>query len=119
MSLKPKRVDFSTTWADLKETVKGVITFSNVPRTTWNDRFTGKYQLCFMSGIPTRLKQSLSGPQLKSSIFVELDFVQMLAIDFTFNSFLICIVRYVGDFRNNSLFNTKQPKNVIVIFVVV
>ena len=41
MSLKPKRVDFNTTWADLKETVKGVITFSNVPRATWNDRFTG------------------------------------------------------------------------------
>ncbi len=41
MSLKPKRVDFTTTWADLKETVKGVITFSNVPRATWNDRFTG------------------------------------------------------------------------------
>ena len=30
MSLKPKRVDFDTTWASLKETVKGVITFSNV-----------------------------------------------------------------------------------------
>jgi hypothetical protein len=43
MSLKPKRVDFGTTWADLKETVKGVITFSNVPRATWNDRFTGKF----------------------------------------------------------------------------
>ena len=42
MSLKPKRVDFDTTWASLKETVKGVITFSNVPRATWNDRFTGK-----------------------------------------------------------------------------
>ena len=42
MSLKPKRVDFDTTWSSLKETVKGVITFSNVPRATWNDRFTGK-----------------------------------------------------------------------------
>ena len=43
MSLKPKRVDFDTTWASLKETVKGVITFSNVARATWNDRFTGMF----------------------------------------------------------------------------
>ena len=41
MSLKPKRVDFNSTWSDLRDTVKGVITFSNVPRTVWNDRFTG------------------------------------------------------------------------------
>ena len=41
MSLKPKRVDFGTTWATLKETIQGVITFSNVPRAVWNDRFTG------------------------------------------------------------------------------
>ena len=41
MSLKPKRVDFATTWATLKETIQGVITFSNVPRAVWNDRFTG------------------------------------------------------------------------------
>lgn len=41
MSLKPKRVDFNSTWSDLRETVKGVITFSNVPRSVWNDRFTG------------------------------------------------------------------------------
>ena len=41
MSLKPKRVDFNSTWTDLRETVKGVITFSNVPRSIWNDRFTG------------------------------------------------------------------------------
>lgn len=46
MSLKPKRVDFASTWADLKETVKGVVTFSNVPRGTWNDRFTDVYSLC-------------------------------------------------------------------------
>jgi len=46
MSLKPKRVDFDTTWSSLKETVKGVITFSNVPRATWNDRFTDVYSLC-------------------------------------------------------------------------
>ena len=44
MSLKPKRVDFGTTWATLKETIQGVITFSNVPRAVWNDRFTGSIQ---------------------------------------------------------------------------
>ena len=44
MSLKPKRVDFGTTWATLKETIQGVITFSNVPRAVWNDRFTGPMQ---------------------------------------------------------------------------
>lgn len=41
MSLKPKRVDFDATWSKLKDTVRGVITFSNVPRAVWNDRFTG------------------------------------------------------------------------------
>jgi len=46
MSLKPKRVDFNSTWSDLRDTVKGVITFSNVPRTVWNDRFTDVYSLC-------------------------------------------------------------------------
>ena len=40
MSLKPKRVDFTTTWADLKETVKGVVTLGKIPRTVWNDRFS-------------------------------------------------------------------------------
>lgn len=39
MSLKPKRVDFQKTWNLLEETVKGVITLSNVPRATWNERF--------------------------------------------------------------------------------
>jgi len=46
MSLKPKRVDFTTTWADLQETVKGVITLGNVARGTWNDRFSDVYSLC-------------------------------------------------------------------------
>lgn len=39
MSLKPKQVDFNETWDVLQETVKGVITLGNVPRSTWNDRF--------------------------------------------------------------------------------
>lgn len=63
MSLKPKRVDFTTTWADLKETVKGVITFSNVPRTTWNDRFTGELpsrRLSLVSATNFVLKESYS-----------------------------------------------------------
>ena len=42
MSLKPKRVDFASTWANLKETIVGVITFSNVNRAVWNDRFSGE-----------------------------------------------------------------------------
>ena len=46
MSLKPKRVDFPSTWAELQETVKGVITLGNVPRGTWNDRFSDVYSLC-------------------------------------------------------------------------
>ncbi|BES92469.1 unnamed protein product [Nesidiocoris tenuis] len=46
MSLKPKRVDFQETWLELKETVNAVITLGNVPRSTWNDRFTDVYSLC-------------------------------------------------------------------------
>ncbi|XP_076240147.1 cullin 2 [Calliopsis andreniformis] len=46
MSLKPKRVDFQKTWNLLEETVKGVITLSNVPRATWNERFSDVYSLC-------------------------------------------------------------------------
>jgi len=46
MSLKPKSVDFNSTWADLQETVKGVITLGNVARGTWNDRFSDVYSLC-------------------------------------------------------------------------
>lgn len=46
MSLKPKRVNFNETWKELQETVKCVITLSNVPRSTWNDRFSDVYSLC-------------------------------------------------------------------------
>jgi cullin 2 len=45
MSLKPKRVDFVAVWDVLRETLSGVITFSSVPRSTWNDRFSGKQSL--------------------------------------------------------------------------
>lgn len=40
MSLRPKVVDFDSTWAVLKETVEGVITLGQVDRHVWNDRFT-------------------------------------------------------------------------------
>ena len=46
MSLKPKHVNFQETWNVLEETVKCVITLSNVPRATWNDRFSDVYSLC-------------------------------------------------------------------------
>lgn len=39
-------MDFDVTWVVLKETVKGVITLSDVPRAVWNDRFTDVYDLC-------------------------------------------------------------------------
>ena len=40
MSLKPRRVDFGSTWDLLLETVKGVITCGRVERAVWNDRFS-------------------------------------------------------------------------------
>ncbi|KAG8188555.1 hypothetical protein JTE90_007163 [Oedothorax gibbosus] len=46
MSLRPKVVDFDSTWAMLKETVEGVITLGHVERPVWNDRFTDVYALC-------------------------------------------------------------------------
>ncbi|KAK0166523.1 hypothetical protein PV328_004935 [Microctonus aethiopoides] len=46
MSLKPKEVDFGQTWGVLQETVKGVITLADIPRSTWNDRFSDVYSLC-------------------------------------------------------------------------
>ncbi|XP_034937978.1 cullin-2 [Chelonus insularis] len=46
MSLKPKKVDFGQTWGVLQETVKSVITLADVPRSTWNDRFSDVYSLC-------------------------------------------------------------------------
>ncbi|EZA48756.1 hypothetical protein DMN91_005219 [Ooceraea biroi] len=46
MSLKPKRVDFNQTWNVLQDTVKGVITLADIPRSTWNDRFSDVYSLC-------------------------------------------------------------------------
>ncbi|KAK3587967.1 hypothetical protein CHS0354_014484 [Potamilus streckersoni] len=46
MSLKPRQVDFVSTWSSLLETVKGVITCGRIPRAVWNDRFSDVYALC-------------------------------------------------------------------------
>lgn len=46
MSLKPRRVDFDSTWKLLKETLEGVITCGAVQWVTWNDRFSDVYKLC-------------------------------------------------------------------------
>lgn len=40
MSLRPRVVDFDSTWAVLKETVQGVVTLGQVDRHVWNDRFS-------------------------------------------------------------------------------
>ncbi|CAH0549205.1 unnamed protein product [Brassicogethes aeneus] len=46
MSLKPRFVDFPSTWGAIKDTIKGVITLDHVARTVWNDRFSDVYSLC-------------------------------------------------------------------------
>lgn len=77
MSLKPKRVDFTTTWNDLQETVKGVITLGNVPRGTWNDRFSDVYSLCV--AYPEPLADKLYGETkkfLENHVSAQLDKVK-------------------------------------------
>ena len=49
MSLKPRRVDFGTTWTQLLETVQEVITCGRIARSTWNDRFSYPYNAGFYS----------------------------------------------------------------------
>ncbi|XP_049886937.1 cullin-2-like [Pectinophora gossypiella] len=46
MSLKPRNVDFQETWANLKETVAGVVGLKSVERSVWNTRFSDVYALC-------------------------------------------------------------------------
>ncbi|KAF0288450.1 Cullin-2 [Amphibalanus amphitrite] len=46
MSLRPRQVDFDTTWGGIRETLSGVITLGAVPRDVWNDRFADVYALC-------------------------------------------------------------------------
>lgn len=52
MSLRPRRVDFDSTWSVLLDTVKGVITCGQVQRATWNDRFSDVYALCVANPEP-------------------------------------------------------------------
>ncbi|CAG0891452.1 unnamed protein product [Cyprideis torosa] len=52
MSLRPRRVDFQAVWDELKETVDGVITLSDVPKKIWSDRFTDVYTLCVATPEP-------------------------------------------------------------------
>ncbi|KAG6443906.1 cullin-2 [Manduca sexta] len=46
MSLKPRNIDFQETWANLKETVAGVVGLKSVDRMVWNTRFSDVYALC-------------------------------------------------------------------------
>ncbi|XP_073965531.1 cullin 2 [Choristoneura fumiferana] len=46
MSLKPRNVDFQETWANLRETVAGVVGLRAVERGVWNLRFSDVYALC-------------------------------------------------------------------------
>ena len=55
MSLRPRRVDFDSTWSVLLETVKGVITCGQVQRATWNDRFS--YPFCHCTDNGTSVEQ--------------------------------------------------------------
>ena len=72
MSLKPKRVDFTSTWAELQETVKGVITLGNVPRQTWNDRFSDVYSLCVATVLNSSLS-TLCAPYIQDKLHLPLD----------------------------------------------
>ncbi|XP_048003969.1 cullin-2-like [Leguminivora glycinivorella] len=46
MSLKPRNIDFQETWANLRETVAGVVGLRAVERGVWNLRFSDVYALC-------------------------------------------------------------------------
>ena len=66
MSLKPKPVDFEATWSNLRETVKGVVTFTKVPRGVWNDRFTGMLYNIYISLNPLKFSKKNKKSRLKS-----------------------------------------------------
>lgn len=51
MSLKPKEVDFVSTWTALEETVRNVVTLQPVPRPIWNDRFRYCQVEVFLNGV--------------------------------------------------------------------
>lgn len=46
MSLKPRRVNFTEKWQELKETIKEVITLVHVKKDIWSNRFSDIYSLC-------------------------------------------------------------------------
>ena len=46
MSLKPRQVDFQSTWTTLEATCQSVIRLGKVERSVWNDRFSDVYALC-------------------------------------------------------------------------
>jgi cullin 2 len=58
MSLKPRQVDFPSTWATLEATCQSVIRLGKVERSVWNDRFSDVYALCV--AFPDPLTDKLS-----------------------------------------------------------
>ncbi|XP_039265598.2 cullin-2-like [Styela clava] len=46
MSLKPRSVDFNSTWLKLSATMNNVVTSNPVQRSTWNEMFMDVYALC-------------------------------------------------------------------------
>ncbi|XP_062517542.1 cullin-2-like [Corticium candelabrum] len=61
MSLKPRQVDFESTWATLKQTCESVTRLRKVKRDEWNDRFSDVYALCvaFPDPLTDRLYESV------------------------------------------------------------
>ncbi|XP_031562580.1 cullin-2-like [Actinia tenebrosa] len=59
MSLKPRVVDFNSTWNKILETLKAVLTLDKIPRPVWNDRFSDVYALCV--AFPEPLGERLYG----------------------------------------------------------
>ena len=44
--MDPGPVDFTSVWGELQQTVKEVITLTEVSRQTWNSKFSQVYSLC-------------------------------------------------------------------------
>lgn len=59
MSLKPRQVDFESTWSTLRTTCQSVIRLGQVQRAVWNDRFSDVYALCV--AFPDPLTDKLYG----------------------------------------------------------
>ena len=82
MSLKPRQVDFESTWATLKQTCESVTRLRKVKRDEWNDRFSDVYALCvaFPDPLTDRLYESVK--KFLESHVVELRDVRRLAVVF-------------------------------------